>query len=82
MFHRQFTDKRIAVTSLRRLYLKNGVRSKKVRQEKVMPEQTRQNFVQKSRSLVEDIEQAKREGRLLIYIDEILFSKRSIKLRE
>ena len=38
-----------------------------------MPEQTRQNFVQKSRSLVEDIEQAKREGRLLIYIDEILF---------
>ena len=75
MFHRQFTDKRIAVTSLRRLYLKNGVRSKKVRQEKVMPEQTRQNFVQKSRSLVEDIEQAKREGRLIIYIDEILFSK-------
>ena len=82
MFHRQFTDKRIAVTSLRRLYLKNGVRSKKVRQEKVMPEQTRQNFVQKSRSLVEDIEQAKREGRLIVYIDEILFSKRSIKLRE
>ena len=31
---------------------------------------------------MEDIEQAKREGRLLIYIDEILFSKRSIKLRE
>ena len=47
-----------------------------------MPEQTRQNFVQKSRSLVEDIEQAKREGRLIVYIDEILFSKRSIKLRE
>ena len=82
MFHRQFTDKRIAVTSLRRLYLRNGVRCKKVRQEKVMPEQTRQNFIQKSRSLVEDIEQAKREGRLIVYIDEILFSKRSIKLRE
>ena len=82
MFHRQFTDKRIAVTSLRRLYLRNRVRCKKVRQEKVMPAQTRQNFVQKSRSLVEDIENAKREGRLIIYIDEILFSKRSIKLRD
>ena len=41
LFHRQFTDKRIAVTSLRRLYLRNGMRCKKVRQEKVMPEQTR-----------------------------------------
>ena len=47
-----------------------------------MPVQTRQNFVLNSRSLVEDIEQAKREGRLIVYIDEILFSKRSIKLRE
>ena len=36
-FHRQFTNKRIAVTSLRRLYLKHGLRCKKVRQEKVMP---------------------------------------------
>ena len=25
MFHRKFTDKRIAVTSLRRLYLRNGI---------------------------------------------------------
>ena len=47
-----------------------------------MPEKTRENFVQKCRSLIEDIEQAKREGRLIVYIDEILFSKRSIKLRE
>ena len=36
-FHRKFTDKRIAVTSLRRLYLRSGIRCKKVRQEKVMP---------------------------------------------
>ena len=36
-FHRQFTNKRIAVTSLRRLYLRHGIKCKKVRQEKVMP---------------------------------------------
>ena len=41
MFHRQFTNKRIAVTTLRRLYLRNGIRSKKVRLEKVMPEKTK-----------------------------------------
>ena len=33
-FHRIYTDKRIAVTSLRRLYLKHGIKRKKVRQEK------------------------------------------------
>ena len=47
-----------------------------------MPEKTRQNFVHMSRSLIEDIEQAKQEKRLIVYIDEILFSKRSIRLRE
>ena len=30
-FHRKFVNKRIAVTSLRRLYLQHGVRCKKVR---------------------------------------------------
>ena len=47
-----------------------------------MPQKTRQNFVQHCRSLVEDVEQAKREGRLIIYMDEINFTKRSLKLRE
>ena len=37
LFHRQFPNKRIAPTSLRRFYLKNAVRRKKVRQEKSMP---------------------------------------------
>ena len=58
-FHRQFTNKRIAVTSLRRLYLKHGIKCKKVRQEKVMPAKTRPNFVQNCRNLVVHIEQAK-----------------------
>ena len=31
---------------------------------------------------MEQIEQAKREGRLIIYIDEINFTKRSLKIRE
>jgi len=36
-FKRKFPMKRLAVTSLRRLYLKHGVKMKKVRQEKMMP---------------------------------------------
>ena len=45
LFHRRFTDKRIAVTSLRRLYLRHGIRRKKVRLEKVMTQRVRRNFV-------------------------------------
>ena len=36
LFHRTFTDKRVSITGLRRLYLKNGIKRKKVRQEKVV----------------------------------------------
>ena len=58
-FHRQFTNKRIAVTSLRRLYLRHGIKCKKVRQEKVMPLSARKDFVQNCRNLLEHIKQAK-----------------------
>ena len=37
-FHRVYPDKRIAVTSLRRLYLKHGINRKKIRQEKPPPD--------------------------------------------
>lgn len=81
-FHRWFQNKRIAITSLRRLYLKNGVRRKKVRQEKYLPNTTRQNYVQICQNVVQQIDQAKKEGRRLIYLDEINFTKLAIKLRE
>ena len=81
-FHRQYTDKRIAVTSLRRLYLRHGIKCKKVRQEKVMPYSARKDFFQNCRNLIDHVEQAKLQGRLIIYIDEINFTKRSLKLRE
>ena len=82
MFHRQFTDKRIAVTSLRRLYLANGIKRKKLRQEKVLPGRLRADFAQRCQLLLDAIKQVKSEGRKLIYLDEINFTKRSLKMRE
>ena len=82
LFHRQFTDKRIAVTSLRRLYLRHGIRRKKVRLEKTMTQRVRRNFVQNCQRLLSEMEQAKRDGRVMIFADEILSTKRAIKLRE
>ena len=81
-FHRMFTDKRIAVTSLRRLYHKHGIKRKKVRQEKVMPKNVRIDFVQKCQTVLEELTQARNEGRLVIFLDEVNFSKRSLALCE
>ena len=82
LFHRRFTDKRIAVTSLRRLYLSHGIRCKKVRLEKTMTQRVRRNFVQNCQSLLAQMEQADREGCIMVFADEICFTKRSLKLRE
>ena len=59
-FHRQFTDKRIAITSLRRLYLRNGVKRKKVRQEKAMPLGSRIKFVQNCQNLLATLAEVRR----------------------
>jgi len=82
LFHRSFTDKRIAITTLRRLYLRHGIRCKKVRLEKSMTQRVRRNFVQNCMNLLAEMEQVKREGRILVFADETLFTKRAIKLRE
>ena len=44
LFHRYFINKKIAVTSLRRLYLKHGIKRKAVRQEKVKPQHVLNEF--------------------------------------
>ena len=82
MFHRRFTDKRIAVTSLRRLYLRHGVKRKKVRQEKAMPARSRNQFVQNCKNLLATLAAVRQEGRRILYLDEINFTKRSVLMRE
>ena len=81
-FHRQFTDKRIAVTSLRRLYLRNGVRRKKVRKEKVMPTTLRERYTESCCSVLAKLDEEKTSGRKIIYCDEIVFSKLALQTKE
>jgi transposase len=77
LFELRFPQKRLAVTTLRRLYLAHGVKRKKVRQEKVMPLSAWENFEERRRDLIANLAQAREEGRKVIYLDEIVFSKRS-----
>ena len=69
--------KRLAVTSLRRLYLKHGVKMKKVRQEKMMPMSQWKNFDEDRSEVVDKLQEARKEGRKVIFLDEICFTKRS-----
>ena len=78
LFHRRFTNKRIAVTSLRKLYLKHGLRRKRVRMEKVMPPAARARFVDECRNLVERLRLMTYQGRMIVFLDEIVFTKLSI----
>jgi len=82
LFHRQFTDKQIAVTCLRRLYLKHGIKRKKVRQEKHMPENARSQFQTNCGLTRLALEQAEQANRLIVYLDEIVFSKSSVMSRD
>jgi hypothetical protein len=77
-FHRRFPHKRIAQTSLRRFYLQHKVKRKKVRQEKHMPPHVRQDYAQKCLAVLAQIERAKEEGRRIIFLDEVNFTKRSV----
>ena len=44
LFHRNFPDKRVSVSSLRRLYIKNKMKRKKVRLEKIVTQTVQYDF--------------------------------------
>ena len=81
-FHRQFTDKRIAVTSLRRLYQKHGIKRKKVRQEKSNPWKDRRGYVEECQQRLDQLAYHRARGRLIVFLDETVFSKKALKLQE
>jgi hypothetical protein len=82
LFHRQYPNKRIAVTSLRRLYLKNKVSRKKVRQEKYLPQHVKVQYEAKRKDCLENLGRAVGENRKLIFLDEVNFTKKSIQSRD
>ena len=82
LFHRKFINKTIAVTSLRKLYLKHGIKRKKIRQEKSSEYRTRADYKGKCQKLARELIKVKHERRMLIFLDEINFTKLSLPGRE
>ena len=79
LFHRKFPNKRIAVTSLRRLYLKNKIRRKKVKQMKYMPEAQMKTFQERCVTVYAQLRQVQYQQRSILYLDEICFTKLSFQ---
>jgi len=82
LFHRIFPDKRIAVTSLRRLYLKHKIRRKRVRHVKVLPPGLQAQYAEKCSEVLAELEWAETEGRTVVFLDEINFTKLSLARTE
>ena len=82
LFHRQFTNKRIAVTTLRRLYLRHKIKRKKVRQQKHLPDNYRANFARRCGHVLEQLKRVKEQGLPVAYADEICFTKLAIQSKE
>lgn len=74
LFHRRFMNKKIAITSLRRLYQNNKVKRKKIRQHKGVPQKTLEDFPFNRQRILEQLAEAERLGQEVIYQDEIGFS--------
>ena len=70
------------MTSLRRLYLKHKIRRKRVRHEKVLPPGLRAQYAEKCNELLAELEWAEEEGRTIVFLDEINFTKLSLARTE
>ena len=78
----KYPDKRISITSLRRLYLQNGVKRKAVRQEKLVPNHITAKFDNLRQNVLAQLHQARAEGRKLLFLDEVNFTKLAIQKQE
>ena len=70
------------MTSLRRLYLKHKIRRKRVRHEKVLPPGLQAQYAAKCNELLAELEWAEEEGRTIVFLDEINFTKLSLSRTE
>ena len=82
MYHRKFPNKRISTTGLRRLYLRNGLRRKKVKQVKLRPPHIQQAFIFQCNTVLSQLRIELAGRSKVLYVDETVFSKKAIQLVE
>ena len=82
LFHRVWTNKRITPPALSKLYRKQGVRLKAVRQFKLPSDCDLDRYVRLVDECREEVKDAIKNGIRLIYLDETVFTKRTYQTRD
>jgi len=82
LFSAAFPDKRIAVTTLRRLYLRHGIKRKRVVLAKVIPPRHAESYQTWQRIIMKELAEADRTGLPVLFLDETNFTKASLQTRE
>jgi hypothetical protein len=82
LFTHRFPDKRIAVTSLRRLYLQHKIKRKAVRLEKLRPPHVNATIAEDINEILEDFRFVREHDIKLIWLDECNFTKKSFQTLE
>ena len=78
VFEHLFPPKRLCATTLRRIYLKHKITRKAVRQLKPLPASKAQDYRLWREKLLEEVNKAEQEQRKFIYLDEIMFTKKTL----
>jgi hypothetical protein len=82
LFHRRFADCKITPSTLRAVYHKFGIKKKKVVLVKRTAPLANQRWPTTERDIVRQIEASDREGRILIFCDEVMFTKHTNQARD
>lgn len=82
LFHRQFPEVKITRSQLCRIYDKNGVKRKAVVNTKILTQKQELRLVKPIELLREQLSAAISSNQLIIYIDEVMFTSKSILKRE
>ena len=79
MFSSKFTDKKLSKTTLYRLYKKHGIKRKRILVEKTISDYQKLHFNENKENVIKGLNHAKEADLPVVYLDEIVFSKSSIK---
>lgn len=82
LFTQMFPEKKIAVTTLRCLYLRHGIKRKKVELAKIVPKRQLESYRIWKTKLLEQMADARAKQLPIWYVDETIFSKTAMQTLE
>ena len=78
LYHRQFPERKISVTLLRKVYRLHGIRKKVIRWTKPIRPSKAKKYGKVLEELRQEVEAAEAEGYEVCYTDECMFSRKSV----